>query len=139
MTSVQENADDASQNYILTDISSQDKETPDVNTIQDEVVTNFVPESLQEKPAETHEKAESTLESPVFADGENGESDTLDNNNVEKIKTERFYIVRKNQTLSEISRLYYGSANQWHKIIDANPEIKDPNKIKAGMKLIIPD
>jgi nucleoid-associated protein YgaU len=63
----------------------------------------------------------------------------IDYDHTEKIKTERFYIVGKNQTLSEISRLYYGSASQWQKIVDANPSLlKDPNKIKPGMKLIIP-
>jgi hypothetical protein len=64
---------------------------------------------------------------------------TFDYENAEPIKTERFYIVGKNQTLSDVSRIFYGSTNQWQKIVDANPElIKDPNKIKVGMKLIIP-
>jgi len=58
----------------------------------------------------------------------------------EKIKTQRFHIVRKDQTLSAISRQYYGTANKWQKILDANRDIlKDPGKIKPGMKLIIPD
>ncbi len=58
----------------------------------------------------------------------------------EKIKTQRFHIVRKNQTLSAISRQYYGTANKWKKIFDANRDvIKDPNKINTGIKLIIPD
>ena len=58
----------------------------------------------------------------------------------EKIKTQRFHIVRKDQTLSAISRIYYGSPNQWQKIVNANRDIiKDPDKIKSGMKLIIPD
>jgi nucleoid-associated protein YgaU len=58
----------------------------------------------------------------------------------EKIKTQRFHIVRKDQTLSAISRQYYGTANKWKKIFDANRDvIKDPNKINTGTKLIIPD
>jgi nucleoid-associated protein YgaU len=58
----------------------------------------------------------------------------------EKIKTQRFHIVRKDQTLSVISRQYYGTANKWKKIFDANRDvIKDPDKINTGMKLIIPD
>ncbi len=62
------------------------------------------------------------------------------NNNAEVVKTPaRFHIVQQNENLSSISRLYYGSPNQWQKIVDANPElIKNPNKIKIGMKLIIP-
>jgi len=58
----------------------------------------------------------------------------------EKIKTQRFHIVRKNQTLSAISRQYYGTANKWKKIYNANRDVvKEPNKINSGMKLIIPD
>lgn len=58
----------------------------------------------------------------------------------EKIKTQKFHIVRKNQNLSIISRQYYGSSNKWQKIVDANRDvIKDPNKLQPGMKLIIPD
>ncbi len=62
------------------------------------------------------------------------------NNNIEVIeKPERFHIVEKNQTLSAISRIYYGSPNQWQKIVDANPAlVTNPNKIKPGMKLVIP-
>jgi phage tail protein X len=58
----------------------------------------------------------------------------------EKIKTQRFYIVRQGDTLSAISRKYYGSANKWRKILHANhSQISDANKIKPGTKLIIPD
>jgi len=58
----------------------------------------------------------------------------------EKIKTQKFHIVLKGQTLSEISLKYYGSANKWKKILDANRNvISDANKLKPGTKLIIPD
>ncbi len=58
----------------------------------------------------------------------------------EKIKTQRFHIVRKGETLSEISRKYYDSANKWQKILEANRQIiKDVNKLKPGTKLIIPE
>ena len=59
---------------------------------------------------------------------------------VEKIKTEKFHIVRTGETLSEISRKYYGSANKWKKILDANRNvISDANKLRPGTKLIIPE
>ncbi|MBN1796745.1 MAG: LysM peptidoglycan-binding domain-containing protein [Sedimentisphaerales bacterium] len=52
----------------------------------------------------------------------------------------KFYIVRKNDTLSKISKLYYGNANQWHTIYEANRDvISNPNRIQPGMKLYIPD
>ncbi len=58
----------------------------------------------------------------------------------EPIKTERFYIVRKNDTLSSIAQKYYGTATKWPKIFDANRRtIRDANKIPIGTKLIIPD
>ncbi len=58
----------------------------------------------------------------------------------EKIKTQKFHIVRKGETLSEISRKYYDSANKWQKILEANRQsIKDVNKLKPGIKLIIPE
>jgi len=58
----------------------------------------------------------------------------------EKIKTIRFHIVRKEETLSTISQQYYGTPNNWRKILDANKNtVKDANKIQPGTKLIIPD
>jgi len=58
----------------------------------------------------------------------------------EKIKTQRFHIVRDGENLSAISQKYYGSANKWPKILDANRSVvKDPDKITPGTKLIIPD
>jgi len=58
----------------------------------------------------------------------------------QKIKSQRFHIVRKGQTLSEISYKYYGSAGKWQKILDANRNtIQDPKKLIPGTKLIIPD
>jgi nucleoid-associated protein YgaU len=58
----------------------------------------------------------------------------------QKIKTQRFYIVRQGDSLSTISQQFYGSPNSWRKIVDANRQvIKDANKIKPGTRLIIPD
>ena len=58
----------------------------------------------------------------------------------EKIKPEKFHIVRKGQTLSGIAYEYYGSASKWTKILDANKKtIKDANKLREGTKLFIPE
>ncbi len=58
----------------------------------------------------------------------------------EKIKPQKFHIVREGETLSKISSLYYGSGGKWQKILDSNRNtITDANKIKPGMKLIIPN
>lgn len=56
------------------------------------------------------------------------------------IKTQRFHIVSKDETLSAIAEAYYGSANKWRRIFEANrSRLKDPNRISPGTKLIIPD
>jgi nucleoid-associated protein YgaU len=56
------------------------------------------------------------------------------------VKTARFHVVRQGETLSAISQQYYGSANDWRKILAANEKtIKDANKIAPGTKLIIPE
>jgi len=58
----------------------------------------------------------------------------------EKIKTTRFHIVRREDTLSAISRQYYGTPNNWKKVLEANKRIiKDPNKLQPGTKLTIPE
>lgn len=63
----------------------------------------------------------------------------LTNGQTEKIISQRFHLVRDGETLSDISRQYYGSANKWQKILDANRSIlKDANTLRAGIKIIIP-
>jgi len=58
----------------------------------------------------------------------------------EKIKTDKFHIVLKDETLSDISHQHYGSAVKWQKIYNANRDIiKNPNRVRPGTKLIIPD
>jgi len=53
--------------------------------------------------------------------------------------TARTYTVQAGDSLSRISKEYYGNANQYMKIFEANKDqLSDPDKIKAGMKLVIP-
>lgn len=57
-----------------------------------------------------------------------------------KIKTTKFHIVRSGETLSGIAEQHYGTVRDMKKILQANRNVlKDPNKIRPGMKLIIPD
>lgn len=52
----------------------------------------------------------------------------------------RVHVVRKGETLSDIAKLYYGSAARWRPILDANSDkLSRPERIKAGMELVIPD
>lgn len=67
------------------------------------------------------------------------QSDSAVHEQDQKITTTRFHIVQKDETLSAISQQYYGTANQWRKILAANEQnIKDANRIRPGTKLIIP-
>ncbi len=51
----------------------------------------------------------------------------------------RSYTVQKGDTLSEIAQKYYGDANKWRTIYNANKsKISDPKKLKVGTKLVIP-
>jgi len=45
--------------------------------------------------------------------------------------------VQPGDNLSKISKQFYGDANKYKKIADAN-KLEDPDKIKAGQQLIIP-
>jgi nucleoid-associated protein YgaU len=62
------------------------------------------------------------------------------NEQLKETKSERFHVVRAGETLSDISRQYYGSADKWQKILGTDHlPIENPSKIRPGMKLIIPD
>ena len=55
-----------------------------------------------------------------------------------KPKAPRTYVVQKNDTLQKISMKFYNTNHKWKKILEANKGI-DPNKLKVGTKLTIPD
>ena len=58
----------------------------------------------------------------------------------EKIPTEKFHIVRKTETLSDVARQYYGSPAKWQKIYNANRNVvTNPNALRPGTKLILPE
>jgi nucleoid-associated protein YgaU len=51
----------------------------------------------------------------------------------------RMYIVKSGDTLSKISKQFYGSPSDYMKIFDANRDLlDDPNKISVGQELKIP-
>ena len=52
---------------------------------------------------------------------------------------EQTYTVVKGDTLSKIAKEYYGNANEYMKIFNANrDQLKDPDKIQIGQVLRIP-
>jgi nucleoid-associated protein YgaU len=48
------------------------------------------------------------------------------------------HIVAAGETLSDISKQYYGTTKHWRAIVKANPTV-DADALKVGQKLIIPD
>jgi len=52
--------------------------------------------------------------------------------------TTQTYVVKEGDTLIKIAKQYYGDGNQWSRIQTANPQIKNPSKLKVGEKLTIP-
>ena len=51
----------------------------------------------------------------------------------------RTYVVQAGDTLSKISKQFYGDANKYMKIFEANRDkLKDPDKIQVGQELVIP-
>ena len=55
-------------------------------------------------------------------------------------QNQRHYTVKPGDTLSKISREFYGDANQYTKIFNANRGVlRDPNAISPGQELVIPE
>jgi nucleoid-associated protein YgaU len=51
----------------------------------------------------------------------------------------RTHVVAKGDSLSKIAKQYYGDANQWQRIYDANrDQISNPDLIHPGQNLKIP-
>jgi nucleoid-associated protein YgaU len=52
----------------------------------------------------------------------------------------RAYTVQSGDSLSKISKQFYGDANQYMKIFQANRDkLNNPNEIKPGQQLVIPE
>jgi len=100
-------------------------------------------EQSGENPPSEANSAESAAidsEAPNFPPEQPEGFDWTKYENEENRKTERFHIVGKSETLSEVARQYYGSAAKWKKIYNANRStIKNPDRVSPGTKLIIPE
>jgi nucleoid-associated protein YgaU len=84
---------------------------------------------------------QSTKEKVVLAVGNTkGIAHVDDLLTVEKQEPEaRYHTVESGDTLSAIAETYYGKANEYPAIFEANkPMLKDPDKIYPGQKLRIP-
>jgi len=55
-------------------------------------------------------------------------------------QNQRHYTIKPGDTLSKISREFYGDPNQYTKIFNANRGVlRDPNTIVPGQELVIPE
>ncbi|HEY2295540.1 MAG TPA: LysM peptidoglycan-binding domain-containing protein [Thermoanaerobaculia bacterium] len=74
-------------------------------------------------------------EKPDFSDVEGGASSTAPLAE----PAEQTYAVASGDSLSKIAKKFYGDANQWRRIFEANQDIlDDPDKIYPGQTLKIP-
>ncbi|MGG1612208.1 LysM peptidoglycan-binding domain-containing protein [Paenibacillus sp. FSL K6-2441] len=55
-------------------------------------------------------------------------------------KPAKTYVVKSGDTLSKIAKLELGDSSKWQQIYNANQKMigKDPNRIKPGQKLVMP-
>ncbi|MBN1317509.1 MAG: LysM peptidoglycan-binding domain-containing protein [Anaerolineales bacterium] len=59
---------------------------------------------------------------------------------VEPEKAAKTYKVEAGDTLSGIAEKFLGNANRWPEIFEANKDqIQDPNMIRIGQELVIPE
>jgi hypothetical protein len=49
-----------------------------------------------------------------------------------------YIVTRGGETMKTIARAIYGHTSKWTKIKEANPKVRDPNKLPIGTKLRIP-
>jgi nucleoid-associated protein YgaU len=55
-------------------------------------------------------------------------------------QSSRTYTVKSGDSLSKISKQFYGDANQYMKIFQANrDQLNNPNEIRPGQELVIPE
>jgi nucleoid-associated protein YgaU len=74
-------------------------------------------------------------EKPDFSDVEGGSSSTAPSPEPE----EQTYTIVSGDSLSKIAKHFYGDANKWRQIYDANRDIiKDPDMIHPGQTIKIP-
>lgn len=56
-----------------------------------------------------------------------------------KAAAARTYTVQAGDTLSKIAKQFYGNANEYNKIFQANRDkLSDPDKIQIGQELVVP-
>ncbi len=78
----------------------------------------------------------STADSQSASRGDNAQKPLLSAN---KKDGNEVYTVQKGDTLWSLARKHYGDGAKRRKILDANDNLHDPRKLRAGMKIVIPE
>ncbi|MBN1127165.1 MAG: LysM peptidoglycan-binding domain-containing protein [Sedimentisphaerales bacterium] len=95
--------------------------------------------SVTQHQSTTHRQI-AVLEALESSNQSNGSPSTADQPPGNDEKATRIHEVKQGQTLSHIAQQYYGSPTQWRKIVEANKKtLSDPDKVKPGMRLVIPE
>jgi nucleoid-associated protein YgaU len=80
---------------------------------------------------------------PDFSDVVSGSSSTASSpsgSSPQPAAAARTYVVQSGDSLSKISKKFYGDANSWKRIFEANKDVvKNPDLIQPGWKLRIPE
>ena len=108
---------------------------PGVSNLQVKVEGDVVTLSGEAESAEALEKA------VLMAGNVKGVSEVLSDAVTAPAATEKveYYEIVSGDTLSAVSKKYYGKSSAYMRIFEANREvIKDPNKIYVGQKIRIP-
>ena len=88
--------------------------------------------------APTPEVAEKAI---LIAGNIEGVNQVVNNTNQQQLESEQveYYLIQSGDTLSKIAKAYYGDAQAYNQIFEANREvIQDPDKIFVGQKIRIP-
>ena len=110
-------------------------DNPGVNNLQVKVEDDVVTLSGEAESAEALEKA------VLMAGNVKGVSEVRSDGVTAPAATEKieYYVIVSGDTLSAVSKKYYGKSSAYMRIFEANREvIKDPNKIYVGQKIRIP-
>ncbi|NQV04749.1 MAG: LysM peptidoglycan-binding domain-containing protein [Candidatus Omnitrophica bacterium] len=91
------------------------------------------------KPRESYTKSQIVYQKPLGS-GSTVKKEGTGKKTTKEQKGAMVYVVKKGDTLQKISSELYGTTKKWKKIFDANKDtLKDPDKIRVGQKLVIPD